>query len=175
MKHRMLPFTLTAAVVVADQISKALIVNNIPEGTVAARFFNDFLWICHVRNDAVAFSMGSGLPELVKIIVFIILPLIIIALLSYAVFTGKADRSELTEGERWCLAGIAGGGIGNLIDRIFRGMRVVDWISTDNYGWFGMERFPTYNIADAAVVVSVIILVLLVIISSIRRKDVKKD
>ena len=39
-------------------------------------------------------------------------------------------------------------------------MSVVDFISTNNYGLFGMERFPTYNIADASVVICVILLVL---------------
>ena len=37
-------------------------------------------------------------------------------------------------------------------------MSVVDFISTNNYGLFGMDRFPTYNIADASVVISVILL-----------------
>ena len=89
--------------------------------------------------------------------------------LSWCVVSRRSD-SEITPLQKWCLAGIVGGGIGNLIDRIFRSLRVVDWISTYNGGLFGMERFPTYNIADAAVVISVIILIVSLFVSE-RRKS----
>ena len=159
MRKRYLPFILTAAIILLDQISKAVIVHFIPEGSVALRLFGDFLWICHVRNDAVAFSFGADFPLWVKYIFFIGLPLVLMVVLSWCVVSRRS-----------CLAGIVGGGIGNLIDRIFRSLRVVDWISTYNGGLFGMERFPTYNIADAAVVISVIILIVSLFVSE-RRKS----
>ncbi len=168
-----LPLSLTAFVVIADQLSKAWIVSTIPEGTVAYRLLGDFLWICHVRNDAVAFSMGAGLPEAVKAAAFIVIPLVLMALVVASIFTDRII-GKVTSFQRWCLAGIAGGGIGNLIDRVFRSFRVVDWISTDNYGWFGMERFPTYNIADAAIVISVVLLVASILIGEFR-KNAKQE
>lgn len=168
-----LPLSLTALVVIADQLSKAWIVSTIPEGTVAYRLLGDFLWICHVRNDAVAFSMGAGLPEAVKAAAFIVIPLVLMALVVASIFTDRII-GKVTSFQRWCLAGIAGGGIGNLIDRVFRSFRVVDWISTDNYGWFGMERFPTYNIADAAIVISVVLLVASILIGEFR-KNAKQE
>ena len=168
--RRYRPFILTLIVIALDQVSKALIVRYIPEGTVAASFLSDFLWICHVRNDAVAFSLGSDLPVWIKHIFFILLPLALMILLSAAIASRKMDR-EFTRAQKWCLAGIVGGGVGNIIDRIFRSLRVVDWISTDNYGWFGMERFPTYNIADAAVVISVILLIIGILLSERIRKN----
>ena len=171
--RKALPFLLTIIVIAADQISKALIVHFIPEGTVAFSFFNDFLWICHVRNDAVAFSIGAALPEGVKYIVFIGLPLVIMIGIAASIVSDRI-LGPLTSFQRWCLAGIAGGGIGNLIDRVFRSFRVVDWISTDNYGWFGMERFPTYNIADAAIVISVVLLVASILIGEFR-KNAKQE
>ena len=168
-----LPLSLIAFVVIADQLSKAWIVSTIPEGTVAYRLLGDFLWICHVRNDAVAFSMGAGLPEAVKAAAFIVIPLVLMALVVASIFTDRII-GKVTSFQRWCLAGIAGGGIGNLIDRVFRSFRVVDWISTDNYGWFGMERFPTYNIADAAIVISVVLLVASILIGEFR-KNAKQE
>ena len=72
----------------------------------------------------------------------------------------KKTNSECVYFQNRCLVGIAGGGIGNLIDRIFRHLRVVDWISTDMYGFLGFDRFPTYNIADASIVVSVVLILL---------------
>ena len=168
--RRYLPFLLSAGIIILDQVSKAIIVHLVPENTVGARLMGDFLWICHVRNDAVAFSLGSGLDIWLKYLLFILVPVILMVVLSWAIVSKRLD-AELSNAERWCLAGIVGGGIGNLIDRIFRSLRVVDWISTNNYGWFGMERFPTYNIADAAVVVSVILLILIVLIQGRRSHD----
>lgn len=169
-----LPLSLTAFVILLDQLTKAWIVSSIPEGTVGYRFFGDFLWICHVRNDAVAFSMGAGLPDAVKAIAFIAVPLALMVIVIAAVFSDKVI-GHLDDFQRWCLAGIAGGGIGNLIDRVFRSFRVVDWISTNNYGWFGMERFPTYNIADAAIVVSVILLIVSILLGELRKNAKQKS
>lgn len=169
-----LPLSLIAFVVIADQLSKAWIVSTIPEGTVAYRLLGDFLWICHVRNDAVAFSIGDSLPMWMKYVFFIGLPLLLMMLLSVAIISKRFD-GELSRAERWCLAGIVGGGVGNLLDRIFRSMRVVDWISTNNYGWFGMERFPTYNAADASVVISIILLLLIALFAGRKTKKESPD
>ena len=108
-----------------------------------------------------------------KYIVFIGLPLIIMIGIAASIVSDRI-LGPLTPFQRWCLAGIAGGGIGNLIDRIFRSLRVVDWISTNNYGLFGMERFPTYNIADAAIVISVILLILSMLIGG-RKNAIKEN
>jgi signal peptidase II len=53
-----------------------------------------------------------------------------------------------------------GGGIGNLIDRILRPQGVVDFISVNMYGFLGMERFATFNIADSAITIGEILLIL---------------
>jgi len=156
--------------VVIDQITKALIVHFVPENTIAISLFNDWLWICHVRNDAVAFSMGSGFPVFVKYVMFIILPILLMVLVGYSVVSKRLD-SEFTTFQRWCLSGILGGGIGNLIDRLFRNLRVVDWISTDLNGLFGMERFPTWNIADGSVVVSVILILISFLVLFLKKEE----
>ena len=142
-KRRYYPFILSAAVVAVDQISKALIVHFIPEGTVGAKLLGDFLWICHVRNDAVAFSLGSGLSDAVKIVAFVILPLILMVLIVAAIFSDRI-LGKITQFQRWCLAGIAGGGIGNLIDRVLNGV-VVDYF---NHSLFN-NVYPIYNAALA--------------------------
>ena len=167
-----LPFTLTAIIIAIDQITKALVVAFIPENTMWKSFFSDFLEIIHVRNNAVAFSMGSGFPMILKIVLFIVVPLVFLGMLAY--YLVRAKDEDVTVFQRWLMAGIVGGGIGNVIDRIFRGMSVVDFISTNNYGVFGMERFPTYNIADASVVICVILMVITIIFPSRDSKEKKK-
>ena len=161
--RRYLPLSLTALVIVLDQITKALVVAYIPENTVFSSDFGDSLEIVHVRNTAIAFSIGTGLDIPVKLVFFVVLPIILMVLVIWCVISRKTD-GDFTVFQKWCLAAIAGGGIGNLIDRCFRSLRVVDWISTDMYGFLGFDRFPTYNIADAAVTVSVCLLIVSYII-----------
>lgn len=159
---RFKPFLLTLSIIAADQITKALIVHYVPENTIFCSLFGDFLRIVHVRNTAVAFSIGTGLALPMKVVLFIIIPLLV--MVAVCVMIVK-DEKEFTALQKWLLAAFAGGGIGNLLDRIFRGMSVVDFISTNNYGWFGMERFPTYNVADASITVSVVLLLFTILFS----------
>ena len=59
-KRSYLPLLLTACVILADQLSKAWIVRHIAENTVGYQYWGDFLAIVHVRNTAIAFSMGDS-------------------------------------------------------------------------------------------------------------------
>ena len=155
LKEKMLPLTLTGFIILADQGVKSFIVKNWPQNGLIKDVFNDnFLWIYHVRNKAIAFSLGENFPEAVKPVIFIIVPVLVLGFLLWYFF--KSD--EFTKVQRWAAAGIIGGGIGNIIDRIFRPDGVVDYISIRIFGLFGMERWPTFNIADASVVMCCILL-----------------
>ncbi|MDR2069761.1 MAG: signal peptidase II [Spirochaetaceae bacterium] len=160
-----LPFLLTAFIILADQGVKSFIVQHWPDTGrgvfIKDVFNNDFLWIYHVRNRAIAFSLGHTLPEFIKPALFIIVPLILLGGLVWYYF----KSGEITGLQRWVLAGIIGGGLGNLIDRIFRPAGVVDFISVKFYGIFGLARWPTFNIADASVVVSCIILLISILVT----------
>jgi len=148
-KNKLLPITLAVIVVILDQLTKALIVKNIPLYTIGAQYFGDFLRIIHVANTGVAFSFGANWAQSARQIMFSLMPLIVIILVISVYFR----NNEFTKLQRWSIMGIAGGGIGNLIDRIFRAEGVVDFIDVKFYGLFGLERWPTFNVADAAVVV----------------------
>ena len=166
---RSLPFLLSAFLIAADQVSKKLIVDNIPVNSIGYSFWNDFLWIIHVKNTGIAFSMGDGLPGVFRLILFIIIPLIVmIGLVAYIIRT-----ESITLFQRWCLAGILGGGLGNLIDRIFRSEGVVDFVSVKFYGLFGMSRFPVFNVADSSIVVFGILILITFIIEG-RHKNEQK-
>lgn len=146
---RILPLILTFNIVLLDQLSKYLITESIPLRGIGASFFGDFLRIIHVRNPGIAFSIGKSLPEPFRSILFTFLPLCVLLILGLHFF--KSD--EYTSFQRWMAAGVLGGGIGNLLDRLFRPEGVVDFIDVKIYGFLGMERWPTFNIADSAVVV----------------------
>ena len=152
-----------------DQISKKLIIDNIPVNTIGFSFLNDFLWIVHVKNLGVAFSLGDSVPNVLRIILFIIIPLIVMGGLGFYI----VRTDTLTSLQRWSLAGILGGGIGNLIDRIFRSDGVVDFVSVRFYGLFGMERFPVFNVADSSIVVFGILILITFLIEG-RKKNEQK-
>jgi len=155
LKEKLLPLSLTALIILADQCVKAVIVKLKPEtGLIKDVFDNGFLWIYHVRNKAIAFSLGERLPEAIKPVAFIVVPILVLGFLMW--YYIKSD--EFTCVQRWAAAGIIGGGIGNIIDRIFRPDGVVDFVSIKIYGLFGWDRWPTFNIADSSVVVCCILL-----------------
>jgi len=157
-KAKTKPLILTGIVIIADQITKAFIASNWPidhRNPIVDVFNNGFLQIFHVRNKALAFSLGENLPEPVKPVLFVVLPLIVLAVLVWYYF--RSD--EFTNLQRWAVAGILGGGIGNLIDRIVRRDEgVVDFISVKMPEWFVWDRWPTFNVADSAVVVCCLLL-----------------
>ena len=161
-------FILSAVLMIADQITKFLVEKSIPPYTVAWNFGGDFFRLIHVKNQGVAFSMGSGFPDFLRVILFIVVPLLVLAAVGFYLVRGK----DLTEGQKWTLAAIVGGGLGNQIDRIFRPDGVIDFLDFKFYGLFGLERWPTFNIADASLVVSSIILILLLILQEIKMKKV---
>lgn len=69
----------------------------------------------------------------------------------------------------WPLAGIAGGAIGNIIDRVRIG-KVVDFIDIDfiDFSFFGrqIERWWVFNIADAAITAGVAVMLAYIIFFS---------
>ena len=171
LKEKLLPFILTIIVIVLDQITKALVVSFIPPYKIGAQFLGDFLRLIHVYNPGVAFSIGAAWPDLLRRIAFSIMPLIFLAI----VIVVYMKSNDFTKLQRWAIAGIVGGGIGNLIDRIFRPEGVVDFIDVKFYGLFGMERWPTFNVADSAVVVCGILLIVSFIMMTIKDIKSKKE
>jgi len=172
-KKYIVPLSLTAVVIILDQAVKALVTakwpkpSNFAPGTFIDVFNNEFLILCHVRNKAIAFSIGDNIPEAFRLFLFVLLPVVVLAFLVW--YYLKA--TEFNQIQRWAIAGILGGGIGNIIDRIFRSDGVVDFISVKFYGLFGMQRWPTFNIADASVVICCIILLVTMLI---QKKDESK-
>jgi signal peptidase II len=154
--QKLVPFALTAFIFALDQITKLLIVKFVPPYTIGASFFGDFLRIIHVTNPGIAFSIGNGLSAGLRQILFALAPLGVIAAVVSVYFRSK----DFTPFQRWAIAGIVGGGFGNLFDRFFRTEGVVDFIDVKFYGLFGLERWPTFNVADMSVLISGFALIL---------------
>ena len=165
-KSKLLPLVLAVVVIVLDQITKALVCRFIPVNTIGTQFLGDFLRIIHVRNPGVAFSFGARWSDAVRRLAFSIIPILVLGIVLSVYFR----NNDFTKLHRWAICGIVGGGFGNIIDRIFRPAGVVDFIDVKFYGLFGLERWPTFNVADSAVVVCGIMLVISFIVSIIKEK-----
>ncbi len=170
-KKLLMPFILTFAVIIADQITKCLVVKYIEPWTIGAQFFGDILRIVRVANNGVAFSMGDSLSLIGRRLCFGLVPVIIMGLVIGVYFRNK----EFTMLQRWAICGVVGGGIGNIIDRIFRVEGVIDFIDVKFYGIFGLQRWPTFNVADMAVVICGIMLIISFVVITIRQKKNEGD
>jgi signal peptidase II len=160
------PFILSAAILAVDQLTKALVAANVADGNIAFRAFGDFFWLVRQQNLGMAFSLLDSLPHAARVAFLIALPLLLVAGVVVFYFRSR-EPSPL---QRWALCGIVGGGLGNVIDRIFRPEGVVDFLSFKFYGLFGFERWPTFNVADSSVVVCAIILVVSTIVLDLRSR-----
>lgn len=136
-------FSLFAAgIVAADQFIKYLVVQNIPLYTDVS-FLPGFLGLTYVQNDGAAFSSFQGMQWLFAII--------FAAFTVGVVYEYFRKPMAFTTLERWCIAAIYGGGLGNMIDRVRMGY-VVDMIETK------FMEFPVFNVADCFITCGCILL-----------------
>jgi len=171
-RQRILPFVLTACIIVLDQITKAIIIGTIEKYTLGLSLFNGFIRIIHTRNLGVAFSLGGNASGGIRAVLFTVLPVIILGVLTLFYF----KDATLTRLQRWVTAGILGGGVGNLIDRIFRSEGVVDFIDIKFFGIFGLDRWPTFNVADSSVVVcGIILFISFIFVKQPAKEEIKTD
>lgn len=147
---------LSASIIILDQVVKARIIALIPENRIGVRLMDDFLWIVHTRNLGIAFSIGDSVSRLIRIILFILVPAVFLT--GAVLYSFRSKTLSLLQ--RISIAFIVGGGTGNLIDRIFRPEGVVDYISFSLFGFLGMERFPTFNIADLSITIGACLLLI---------------
>jgi signal peptidase II len=127
----------------------------------------NFFRITFIENPGMAFGFDPGINFKLWISIFSLAASV--GLIIYIYFV-RNQRLSL----RLALAFILGGAVGNLIDRMFYGVfygyapvfygRVVDFLDVDffDFSIFGRsyDRWPIFNIADAAVTIGVLILII---------------
>ena len=131
-------------VVAADQVTKWLVVENIAlYGHVD--FIPGLLSFTYAQNTGAAWSMLEG-QRWLFVLVFVVLTVLL--LLEFFKF-----HMPFTTVERWLIAAIYAGGLGNMIDRVRLGY-VVDMINTD------FITFPVFNVADCFITCGCILLMI---------------
>ncbi|GAC1363635.1 MAG: hypothetical protein NVSMB32_05390 [Actinomycetota bacterium] len=127
-----------------DQVSKALAASLLASGQPALPV-GGFFDLQLTRNPGGAF----GILASSTLLFFLATIVIVAAVLVWGLRTGQAPLA---------LGLVAGGGLGNLLDRIFRSPgglhgKVVDFIH--------FHFWPTFNLADSAIVIGVGMLIVL--------------
>ena len=132
------------ALLTADQVSKLLVLKNLSLGQSISLF--PYFDLTLVFNTGVAFSLFSEGGNLGRWIL-VLLVLLVILYLTYVLL-----KEELDDFECLSLLLILSGGIGNLVDRTFRGY-VIDFIHIyyENYSFY------VFNFADTYITIGVII------------------
>ena len=97
---------------------------------------------------------------------FLVLIGAVLVLVMLYYFRGRG----ITQGQRWLLAAILGGGLGNYVDRLAQPHGVVDFIDVKFFGLLGLQRWPTFNVADATTVVAGILLVISMIVMEAKER-----
>ena len=144
-KWRSVVFFLAALlVVVADQLSKMWIRSNLVVGQSLPEM--GFFRLTHVQNTGAAFGLFRDQSFILAIVALVgIIVLIVYALLIYRYFPFLDNLLCKS-----ALGLVLGGTVGNLIDRVRLGY-VTDFID--------VGIWPSFNIADSAIVVGIIVFV----------------
>lgn len=141
-----------ATITFIDQLSKEWVRATISHGTVlpvAGR-----LSFTHVANTGLVFGLGQGnvlLPTFASVLILALIPIVLKRL--------QREYGYIpTLLEAMTIGAIAGGAIGNLVDRVVH-QHVTDFILVR---LFSQTFWPAFNVADAAIVTGTILLAILI-------------
>jgi len=130
-----------AAVLVADQLTKALVRSSLDVGQ--RRALVAFVDLVRTTNEGVAFGVLGGGGPLVAVVV----AAAVVALLVYFALHAAKPLAWLPTGM------LIGGSLGNVIDRVREGA-VTDFVK--------VPHWPAFNVADVAITLGVVALVIVV-------------
>jgi len=140
-------FGISAAIVLADQLTKWLVLAHFAPGErlELTGFFNLVL----VFNKGAAFSLFANAPgwQTPLLVAFAVAAALIVSFL----LVRSPERRTFCAG----LALILGGAVGNVIDRLRFG-QVVDFLDLHAAGW----HWPAFNVADSAITIGAALLIL---------------
>lgn len=131
---------LLATAFLADCATKQMAVEHLTPAYTPHEVFGEWFRfvLAYNRNAAMSISVGSGARLLLAVVAVVMIGVL------WVWYRRTEQRDWMTAA---ALGLIAGGALGNLIDRIRWSRGVVDFIDVG----VGATRFPTFNVADAAI------------------------
>jgi len=132
---------LAAAVLIADIVSKVVVVATIRQGE-NIRTLGGVLYLTDLRNSGAAFSFAQGATILFTVIALAVVVVIV-----------RTSRRLYSALWATALGLVLGGAVGNLVDRVMSGS-VTDFIDV----YVGTYHWPTFNTADSAITIGIVLL-----------------
>ena len=148
-----------ALIILADRLTKYYISVNFVLGE-SREFINGFinLTYIHIRGGDLGMLYGHT---------YILIPLtVVIMAVCVFLYIKYGNKSRLL---LWAITLVLSGGIGNMIDRVFHGGNVVDFLHFEFF-----PSFPIFNVADCAIVVGAGLLILYFILDAIKEEKQKR-
>ena len=141
--------SVTGGIILLDQLTKQQIMQTMRLHESISVIPN-LLSLTYIRNPGAAFGLLAGSSNAFRMVFFGLTSIFALGLLG----TILLRMPEQDWVGRVSVAGILGGAIGNLIDRLRFG-EVIDFLDVyvENYHW------PAFNVADSAITVGVIFLI----------------
>lgn len=152
---------LILVIVGLDQFTKLLVIRNIPEGSQVP-LLPGVVHLTYTRNSGAAFSMFSGSAGARWM--FLVLVVVFLGLLVVLIKKGILKQPT----ELFCMAAVAGGAIGNAIDRALTG-EVVDMIEVE------FVKFAVFNVADCFITCGAIAFIVYILFFSKKDKKEAED
>lgn len=132
-----------AVLIAADQIIKAIVVKYLSAGGSVDALFG-LLRFRYVENTGAAFSSFQNHTGFLTVFTVVVIVMVLFVLLTQKIKPGMIY---------WCLTAVVAGGVGNLLDRIFRGF-VVDYIEPT------FVNFAVFNFADCCITVGACLMII---------------
>jgi len=140
MRDRGWVLSLALAVLVIDQITKAMVRAWIPQHT-SVPIIDGFLSLTHVRNTGAAFGLFANAPPGPLRIALVLVSILAVVLIWTYAREGWHDPGVVA-----AFGLILGGALGNLSDRLVL-HNVVDFVDV----YWGQYHWPSFNVADMAI------------------------
>jgi signal peptidase II len=149
-RNRAPELSISAIIVVADQLTKALVRAKLAEYD-SVKVIPGLLDITRAHNTGAAFGILNGVEFPYKAAVMVLVALVALAAVGVYALTLPDEQRIARVG----LAMILGGALGNLIDRALTG-HVVDFVDA----YWHSYHFWAFNVADSAITVGVVLMLL---------------
>jgi len=147
------------AILAFDQFTKYLVVNNL-QFNVQTDFLNGLINFKYRTNTGAAWGVFEDYTWLI---------LSLSAILMIVCFTLLLKLGRNNKFVFWAVTFVIFGGLGNMIDRVFRDGKVVDFLQFDFW-----QSFPVFNIADCSIVLGASLLIVYFVYDSIKDAKAKR-
>ncbi len=155
-------FTAIALLTGADQLIKLWAVENLKgQGSKEFIHFGDFevLRLTYLENDGAIFGSFGGMRW-----ILVSVTAVLMAFCVYYMIKHRKEKMLVV-----CMTLIVSGGVGNIIDRLFRSGRVVDYLDVQLF------NFAVFNFADCCVTIGAALLLLYIVFFDKSGRDKKPE